>query len=79
MTEDFFDKTTKEEQLKNWCKQKGFVSTADIMQYALDNYYLRAKRTLNDLVKEGLIRIVPKDECVFRNLRGKMRWYCWGE
>jgi hypothetical protein len=75
--QDLFDKTTKEEQLKNWMKQKGFVSTAEIMQYAVNNYYLRSKRTINDLVKKNLVRIVPKDECIFRGLRGKMRFYEW--
>lgn len=75
MATDLF--LSNEDKLKEWCKQKSFFSTADIMRYATDNFYLRAKRTINDLVKEGLIRVVPQDECLFRGLRGKMRWYCW--
>ena len=75
MTTDLY--LSKEEQLKNWCKGKGFFSTADILRYATDNFYLRAKRTVNDLVKEGIVKIVLRDECIFRNLRGKMQWYAW--
>ena len=66
---------TNEKKLQQWCKARGFFSTADIMRYATDNYYLRAKRTINDLVNEKLVRIIPKDECIFRGLKGRMGWY----
>lgn len=75
--DDLFDHKTEEQKLQEWCAKKGFFSTADIMQYALNSYYLRAKRTVNDFVREGKVRIISKDECIFRNLRGKMNWYEW--
>jgi len=77
VTLDLFEHKTEEQQLAEWCKTKGFFSTADIMKYAIDSYYLRAKRTVNDFVRDGIVRIIPKEECIFRNLRGKMQWYEW--
>jgi len=66
---------SKEGALLNWCKQKHYFSKADVMQYGLDNYYLRAVRTCQEFVVEGKIRKLDKDECIFRGFRGKMGWY----
>jgi len=66
---------TKEEQLKDFCKQKVFFSKADIMEYGLKNYYIRADRTVRTFVSEGLMKKLTKDECLFRGLKGKMAWY----
>ena len=43
-----------EDRLKIWIKKKGFFSTADILRYTTDNFYLRAKRTVNDLEEDNL-------------------------
>ena len=74
---DLFDKMTKEEMLAEWCKGKGFFSKADIMRYGLDNFYLRADRTIREWVAEGKVRHIPSDECIFRNLKGRMAYYEW--
>ena len=73
MTVDMFQ--TKEQLLEGWAKAKGFFSKADIMQYGLDTYYLRADRTIRDLVQDGKVKKLTKQECAFRNLKGKMAWY----
>ena len=65
----------KEDQLLDWCKEKHFFSKSDIMQYSLDNYYLRAVRTCQEFAAEGKIRKLDKDECLFRGFKGKMAWY----
>ena len=77
ITTDLF--ITKERALENWCRDKGFFSKADLMEYGLRNYYLRADRTVRDWVVEGKVKHLSKDECVFRGLRGKMAWYEWIE
>ena len=68
---------SKEKILENWCKQRGFFSKADLMAYGLQNYYLRADRTIREWVVEGKVKHLSKDECLFRNLIGKMAWYIW--
>jgi len=68
---------TKEEALLKFCKNKGYFSKADIMDYGLKNYYLRADRTVRNLVQQGRIRKLPKQECIFRGMNGKMGWYAW--
>ena len=73
MTGDLF--MTKEELLKHYCQNKKIFSKADIMQYSLDNFYIRAVRTVQEWVAEGKVRRFSKDECLFRGLRGKMAWY----
>ena len=75
MQDLFLPLQTKETQLLDWCKEKGFFSKADIMNWGLKNYYLRADRTIRDFVREGIVRKISKEECVFRGLRGNMGWY----
>ncbi len=70
---DFF--INKEQALADWCKRKGFFSKADIMQYGLDNFYLRADRTIRDFVQEGRARHLAPQECLFRGFKGKMGYY----
>ncbi len=52
---DLFDKRTKEEKLEEWCQAKKIFSKADIMRYGLDNFYLRADRSIRDLVRQGKV------------------------
>ena len=66
---------SKEKMLENWCKQRGFFSKADLYEYGLKNFYLRADRTVRDWVVEGKVKHLNKDECLFRGLKGKMAWY----
>ena len=66
---------TKEECLEEWCKLKGYFSKADLLKYGHENFYLRADRTIREWVVEGKVKHLLKEECIFRNLKGKMAWY----
>lgn len=75
MTNDLF--FSKEHELLKWCERTGFFSTSQVMQYAVDNYYLRAGRTVRDFVQQGKVRKVGDEERRFRNLHGKMSWWAF--
>lgn len=66
---------SKEKQLLRWCKQKRIFSKAEVIAFGTKNYYLRADRTIRDFVRQGIMRKIGKDECIQRNLKGKMAWY----
>jgi hypothetical protein len=66
---------SKEKQLLRWCRQKGVFSKAEVISFGIRNYYLRADRTIRDFVRQGIMRKIGKDECIQRNLKGKMAWY----
>lgn len=66
---------SKEKQLLKWCRQKGIFSKADAISFGTRNYYLRADRTIRDFVRRGIVRKISKEECIQRNLKGKMAWY----
>ena len=66
---------SKEKQLLRWCRQKGIFSKAEVISFGTKNYYLRADRTIRDFVRQGIMRKIGKDECIRRNLKGKMAWY----
>lgn len=69
---------TKEEQLKNFCRDRHYVSKADIMEYGLRNYYIRADRTVRSLVNKGIMKRLNDDECVFRGFKStRMAYYEW--
>ncbi len=53
---------TKEDMLADWCKRKGFFSKADIMQYGLNHFYLRADRTIREFVQQGKARHLTPQE-----------------
>ena len=67
----------KEQLLVNWCKEKGYFSKAEVMDYGVKNFYIRADRTIRDLVTQEKVKHLTKDECLFRGLKGKMAWYEW--
>lgn len=73
MTVDMFQSKT--QLLEGWAKAKGFFSKADIMQYGLDTYYLRAPRTIRQLVRQGKVKKLDKKECAFRGFSTKMAFY----
>ncbi len=52
---DLFDNRTKEQKLEDWCKSKKIFSKADIMRYGLDNFYIRADRSIRELVQRGKV------------------------
>jgi len=66
---------SKEKQLLKWCRQKRIFSKAEVIVFGTKNYYLRADRTIRDFVRQGIMRKIGKDECIQRNLKGKMAWY----
>lgn len=66
---------SKEKQLLRWCRQKRVFSKAEVIAFGTKNYYLRADRTIRDFVRQGIVRKIGKDECIQRNLKGKMAWY----
>lgn len=66
---------SKEKQLLRWCKQNKIFSKAEAISFGTNNYYLRAERTIRDFVLQGIVRKIGKDECIRRNLKGKMAWY----
>ena len=66
---------SKEKQLLKWCRQKGIFSKAEAISFGTRNYYLRADRTIRDFVRRGIVRRISKEECIRRNLKGKMAWY----
>jgi hypothetical protein len=68
---------TKEDQLAEWMRQKGFFSTHDCLEFARQNYYNRAPNTKSDFLKRGLIRKLSDDERVLRGFMSKDCWYEW--
>jgi len=59
---------TKEQQLENWCRSMKIFSKADIMRYGCDNFYIRADKTIRDMVRQGkVMRILsPTKMAVYR-------------
>lgn len=46
---------TKESALENWCAVKKIFSKAEVMRYGLDNFYIRADRSIRELVRKGKV------------------------
>ena len=70
---------THQDMLLSWMRQKGYFSSADVTEYGLRNYYLRAPRTARALARKGIIRRIPDAETAFRGLnksgRKRIVWY----
>ena len=70
---------SKEFKLLQWCLGKKLFNYVDIRNYSLENFYLRADRTIRDFVTEGKIRRIPKEEAVLRGLlkvgRAPLAWF----
>lgn len=62
---------TKEQQLLDWMKQKGFFASHEVVKWGLDNYYLRADRTKRDLMERGIIKKLSPQEKAFRGFKCK--------
>lgn len=44
---------TKAEKLIEWVRSKGIVSSVDVRIWGIQNYYIRADRTMRDLAELG--------------------------
>ena len=61
---------TKTASLLDWCKSMGTVSKAQIQQYGVDNFYIRAEREVRIYVERGIMRqFIPEGTL--------MAWYEW--
>ena len=72
MTNDMFK--SKSDQLLDFCKQ-GVVSKSAIMRWGYENYYISADRIVRKFVEKGLMRRIPKEECLFKGFIGKQAYY----
>ena len=70
---------TKEGQLENWAKRKKVFSKSDVMEYGLRAFYIRADRTIRDLVSQGKIRRLNDRELELKGIKGNMAYYQWCE
>ena len=65
----------KKDQLKYWMSVKGFFTTHEVIQWGVGNYCNNADRHKRELVEEGIIRMLPKDEKVFRGYKTRESVY----
>lgn len=68
---------TKVAQLKRWCAKREFFNKVQLTKYGLDNGYISAWRRVDEMVQEGIIKHLDRNECAFRGLTGKCAWYRW--
>lgn len=70
---------SKEFKLLQWCRFKQIFNYVDIRNYSLENFYLRADRTVRDFVTEGKIRRISDEEALLRGLRkdgnARLAWF----
>lgn len=74
---DLFDKRTKEQQLKDWMKQREFFATSDVIKFGSTIFYNRAIQTKGDFKAQGIIKELDEDEKLFRGFKSKESWYSW--
>ena len=69
----------KQDKLLKWMIDVGTCSSVDLYQYGLNNGYIRARRTAQNLAAEGKIRRIPDEEAIMRGLikhgKAKIAWY----
>ena len=75
MTEDLFDKPTKEQRLEKFCRQKGFFSSHDVNYYGTTNFYDSACRRIREWTQENKVRRLSDDEKLFRGFKTKCAVY----
>ena len=68
---------SKEEQLKDWMKQKGFFATHEVIEFGSKIFYNRAAQTKGDFNTQGIIKELDKNEKLFRGFKSKESWYSW--
>lgn len=75
MKSDLF--ISKKEQLKHWLRNKEFITTDEIQQWGIENYYVSALRRAQEFAEEGLIKRMDKDEKLFRGYNTKQGVFKW--
>ena len=72
-------KLSEEYKLLQWCRFKKLFNYVDIRHYSLENFYLRADRTIRDFVSEGKIKRISDEEAILRGLRkdgnARLAWF----
>lgn len=70
---------SKEFKLLQWCRFKKIFNYVDIRNYSLENFYLRADRTIRDFVNEGKLKRISDEEAILRGLikkgNARLAWF----
>lgn len=66
---------TKSEQLLFWCRQRRMFNKAEVMKWGLENYYIRADRSIRDFVNKGFIKRLNDREREQLKITGNMAYY----
>ena len=66
---------TKEQQLENFCRDRGFFTSHDVNFYGTTNFYDSATRRIREWCQEGKVRRLSNDEKVFRGFKTKCAVY----
>ena len=81
MKTDLF--ASKESQLEQFCKSKGYFTSHDINFWGTTHYFDSATRRIREWVDEydktgrGKVRRLSKDEMLLRGFDTKCAVYCW--
>ena len=62
---------TKIEKLLIWIRKKGIVSSAEIHKYGLQNYFITARRRVQELVETQRLRKLDREEVILKKLDKK--------
>lgn len=69
--------------LKDFCKDKHFVSKGELYEWAVKNKYISADRRVREMVEAGIMRSLSRDEIIMRGFfkkgtnKAHMAWYEW--
>lgn len=70
---------SKSEELLEWMKREGLVSSVHIRQWGIDNFYISADRVVRRFAELGNVTRLNEQEIVLRSLRGpgcaRVAWY----
>jgi len=67
--------TTKEQNLEEWCRDKGFFTSHDVNFYGTTHFYDSATRRIREWVQAGKVKHLSKDEAIFRGFKTKCAVY----
>jgi hypothetical protein len=62
---------TKQDALIHWAKHVQIFNTVHVRQWGLDNFYIRADRTMREFAEQGMVRRLPDEEAILRGFRKK--------
>ena len=71
---DLFPRT-KEQQLLEFCRQKGYFTSHDVNYYGTTHFFDSATRRIREWCAEGKVRRLDKDEALFRGFITKCAVY----